>query len=79
MGEYAMDDILGDNKKRIRVSYYILIMLSFAIPLLIVGYFVTRNGNGMMFALLMFVLVFWMRKIDDYICRQSSMTKKGEC
>ena len=74
-----MDDILGDNKKRIGISYYILIMLSFAVPLLIVGYFVTRNGNGMMFASLMFVLVFGMRKIDDYIRIQLSITKKGEC
>ena len=74
-----MDDILGDNKKRIGISYYILIMLSFAVPLLIVGYFVTRNGNGMMFAPLMFVLVFGMRKIDDYIRIQLSITKKGEC
>jgi uncharacterized membrane protein len=54
-------------------------MLSFAVALLIVGYFVTRNGNGMMFAPLMFVLVFGMRKIDDYICRQLPTTKKGDC
>jgi uncharacterized membrane protein len=75
--EYVMDGIMKDTKKKMSVVYYILIMLSFSVPLLIVGYFVTRNGNTNVFIFLMLILVFGMRSIDDYIRRQFSMAKSA--
>lgn len=74
-----MSDMIEDKKKKIGVGYYIMVMLFFAIPLLIIGYFITKNGNGAMFMPLMFVIVFGMRAIDDYIRIQLSTMKKGEC
>ena len=52
-------------QKKMNTVFYVLIMLLFSIPLLVVGYIVAKDEHAM-FMPLMFVLVFGMRSIDNY-------------
>ncbi len=55
-----------ETKKKMSISHYILMMLSFSLPILVVGSFVMKEDSNMIMPV-MFILGFGMASINAHV------------